>query len=306
MLFHSFFLCFLAIFAQIHATSQTSSHQQLVDLTAKIQAHEGQMMRIEQELSQVHQEEQTMAKEASQWHQQLMETIDYLRHVAHYSPLLAIFSAAKLEDVIHSTILIRSLAPEMAARTGELLEKMKKLGLIREQLEEKRKKLHHLNLQYQQEYGRLDELIKTRPQGIDQPAAVPSPPGLMPPPVVGTMIPTYGNTNPEWASYSQGVLFDTRPSAYVASPLSGTVAFAGDYAQNQGKMVIIQAVHSHVVLSGLGTVSCSIGETIMAGEPVGRMPQMPLKNNETVRLYLEIWRQDQTVNPQTVIKRMPS
>jgi septal ring factor EnvC (AmiA/AmiB activator) len=306
MLAHGFFLCFLAIFAQTQATSQTSIHQQLVDLTAKIQTHEGQMMGIEQDLSQIRQEEQAMLKEINQWHQHLMETIDYLRHVAHYSPLLAIFSAAKLEDVIHSTILIRSLTPEMAVRAGELSEKMNALALIRGQLEEKREKLHHLTLQYQQEYERLDELMKVRPQGIEQPAS-PSPSSdLMPPPVVGTMVPTYGNTSPEWASYSQGVLFDTRPLAYVASPLSGTVAFAGDYAQNQGKMVIIQAMHSHVVLSGLGTVSCSIGETIMAGEPVGRMPQRPLKNNEAVRLYLEVWRQDQTVNPQTVIKRTHS
>lgn len=306
MLAHGFFLCFLAIFAQVHAASQTSTYQQLVALTAKIQAHEGQMMGIEQELSQAHQEEQIMLKEATQWHRQLMETIDYLRHVTHYSPLLAIFSAAKLEDVIHSTILIRSLTPEMAARTGKLLEKMRTLGLIREQLEEKRTKLHHLTLQYQQEYERLDDLIKTRSQSIEQPAS-PSPSSdLMPPPVVGRMIPTYGNTSPEWASYSQGVLFDTRPLAYVVSPLSGTVAFAGNYAQNQGEMVIVQTMHSHIVLSGLGTVSCSIGETIMAGEPVGRMPQRPLKNNGTVRLYLEVWRQDQTVNPQTVIKRAHS
>jgi septal ring factor EnvC (AmiA/AmiB activator) len=294
-------LSLFAILAQAHATSQTSVHQQLMDLTARIQAHEGQMISIEQELNQIRQEEQATLGQVNQWHQHLMETIDYLRHAAHYSPLLAMLSASKLEDVIHSTILIRSLTPEMTARTGELLKKMKILAHLRTQLETKRNQLHNLTFQYQQEYEKLDELMKMRPQGMDRSVSIPDSSELMLPPVVGTIIPTYGNTSPEWASYSQGILFDTRPSAYVVSPLSGTVAFAGDYAQNQGKMVIIQAAHSHVVLSGLGTVSCSIGETVMAGEPVGRMP--PLKKNEAVRLYLEVWRQDQTVNPQTVIKR---
>ncbi len=129
---------------------------------------------------------------------------------------------------------------------------MGKFAYMRTQLEGKRTQLHNLKLQYQQEYEKLDELVKMRPQGIEQATSSPEHSEMMPPPVMGAIIPTYGNTTPEWSSYSQGVLFDTRPSAYVVSPLSGTVAFAGDYVQNQGKMVVIQTPHSHVVLSGLG------------------------------------------------------
>ncbi len=113
MLLRQILLVLFTIFVPVYATSQTSIHHQLMDLTAKIQAQEGQMMGIEQELNQIRQEEQTMLGQVDQWHQHLMETIDYLRHAAHYSPLLAMLSAAKLEDVIHSTILIRSLTPEM-------------------------------------------------------------------------------------------------------------------------------------------------------------------------------------------------
>ncbi len=41
----------------------------------------------------------------------------------------------------------------------------------------------------------------------------------------------------------------------------------------------------------------------MAGEPVGRMPQRPLNKRYDCPPLFGVWRQDHTVNPQTVIKR---
>jgi septal ring factor EnvC (AmiA/AmiB activator) len=127
-------------------------------------------------------------------------------------------------------------------------------------------------------------------------------------PVVGKIIPTYESTNPEWGPFTQGVLFTTRSGSHVTSPLCGKIAFAGEYAKDQGKMVIVEAPNSHIVMSGLGSLNCTVGQSVIAGEPVGRMPVIHAKKSKAdpqpaSRLYLEVWWKENTVNPLSVLKR---
>ncbi len=77
-----------------------------------------------------------------------------MRHATQYSPLLAMLSAPKPENVIHSSMLLRSITPEIHARNQQLLEKVKSLSQIRTQLEEKQNKLRDITFQYHQDHDK--------------------------------------------------------------------------------------------------------------------------------------------------------
>jgi|GEM_PF-3256210 len=288
--------------------SKGTTQEQLVAIAATIQNHELQLSTVEHDLNQACSEESAILSELQHYNQRLREMVHYLRHAIQYSPLLAMLSAPKPENVIHSSMLLRSITPEIHTRNQQLLEKVKSLSRIRAQLEEKQNKLRDLTFQYHQDRDNLNELLKTRYQTSDllkkQPGNSSEILQLIPP-VVGKIIPTYGDTKPEWAPFTQGILFTTRGDAHVISPLSGIIASAGDYANGQGKMVIIETQNSHIVISGLGSLNCTVGQSVIAGEPIGRMPKHPKKtkasSQNAPRLYLEVWHQEQTVDPQSVL-----
>lgn len=284
--------------------------QKLVKVAATIQSHEAQLSAVEGELNQARAEESAILAELDHHNQRLMEMIHYLRHATQYSPLLAMLSAPKPEDIIHSSLLLRSVTPEIHLRNQQLLEKVKTLSHVRAQLEAKQNQLRDITFYYHQERENLDALLKDHPPQntpAEEDAEDNSEILTLVRPVAGKLIPTYKDPRPKWASFTQGVLFNTRHGAQVISPLSGTIAFAGKYAENQGKMVIVKTPNSHVVMSGLGSLNCRVGQSIIAREPIGRMPVKQPKKAGTLdqnapQLYLEVWRQEQTINPETVLK----
>lgn len=303
-----FLLTFETLATPVKTKLKGTTQEQLIAIAAAIQDHEFQLSAVEHDLNQTRSKESAILDELHHHNQRLMETIHYLRHAVQYSPLLAMLSAPKPENVIHSSMLLRSITPKMHTRNQELLEKVKSLSRIRAQLEEKQNKLRDITFQYHQAHDNLNELLKTRPQTN---GTLKKQPGDMPeilrlvPPVVGELIPTYGDTSPEWAPFTQGILFTTRGGAHVTSPLSGTIASAGDYANGQGKMVIVKTQNSHIVMSGLESLNCTVGQSVIAGEPIGRMPRQQKKTKAPLlgmpRLYLEVWHQEQTIDPRSVL-----
>lgn len=292
--------------------SQKEAAQKLVTIAATIQDHERQLSAVEHDLNLARAEEGAILAELDHHNQRLMETIHYLRHATQYTPLLAMLSAPKPEDVIHSSMLLRSITPEIHHRNQQLLEKVHTLSDIRNKLEKKQNQLQDLTFNYYQERESLDFLLNTNsqpPSTLDESTAESLSELTLRKPVVGKLIPSYGSTDPELASYNGGVLFVTRSEAQVVSPLSGTIVFAGDYAKGQGKMVSIQTPKYLIILSGLETLNrnCTVGHNAVAGEPIGIMQKLNLKKSKTFvqkqpRLYLEVWNQEQTIDPQSVLQ----
>jgi len=291
--------------------SPKETAEKLARIAAAIQNYEHQLSAVEHDLDQARAEENSILQEVDHHNQRLMETIHYLRHATQYSPLLAMLSASKPEDVIHSSMLIRSVTPEINFRNQQLLEKVKILSQIRAQLESKQEELRTITFKYYEERDNLDSLQITRPQPQAITGEIPQNDTeelILKKPVVGKVIPTYQSTNPEWAAYTQGILFTTRVEAQVVSPISGLIISAGDYAEGQGKMISIQTSNVLIMMSGMESLhtNCTAGQYINRGDPIGRMPKkISKKNNATVqsapKLYLEVWRQEQTIDPQTVL-----
>ena len=93
---------------------------------------------------------------------------------------------------------------------------------------------------------------------------------------------------------AEGITIETRPAAHVVAPRSGTVVFAGPF-RGYGRLLIIEHDEGyHVLLAGLGRIDAVVGDEVLAGEPVGAMAT---SSNGTPKLYLELRRSGQPINP---------
>jgi septal ring factor EnvC (AmiA/AmiB activator) len=116
--------------------------------------------------------------------------------------------------------------------------------------------------------------------------------GRMVVPAAGEMVASFGTAAPT-GEPSKGITFATRPGAEVVAPFDGRVVFAGAF-RGYGQILIIghgDGYHSLVV--GLDRIDSSVGQWLVAGEPIGRMSA----NEAKPRLYLELRHNGQPINP---------
>jgi septal ring factor EnvC (AmiA/AmiB activator) len=89
------------------------------------------------------------------------------------------------------------------------------------------------------------------------------------------------------------VTFATRPGAEVVAPFDGRVLFAGAF-RGYGQILIIgHGDGYHSLVAGLDRIDSSVGQWLVAGEPIGRMSADEAKP----RLYLELRHNGQPINP---------
>jgi septal ring factor EnvC (AmiA/AmiB activator) len=114
-------------------------------------------------------------------------------------------------------------------------------------------------------------------------------PGSLRRPVVGPTVAdpgTGGNMSP-------GVTFTALPGATVVAPADGRVLFAGRYHKT-GQALILETPGGYdLVLAGLDRIAAHPGDQLLAGEPIGTMPQFG--NGE--RLYFEVQHNGKGMNP---------
>ena len=113
-------------------------------------------------------------------------------------------------------------------------------------------------------------------------------------PVVGPVEPgdPAGPGRTPGVSGPQGLWFSAGGLAQAVAPGDSEVVFAGSY-QNLGLVLILEMLGGyHLTLAGLGRIDVHIGDLVLAGEPVGVLP-----NGNAARLYMELRRNGQTVDP---------
>ncbi len=95
-----------------------------------------------------------------------------------------------------------------------------------------------------------------------------------------------------------GITFGTAPGAFVSSPCTGRIGFAGPF-RSYGRLIILECGGGFdFVLAGLDRLDAAIGTQVRAGEPVGRMPDFdPAKSADRPGLYVELRRGGQPVDP---------
>jgi septal ring factor EnvC (AmiA/AmiB activator) len=238
---------------------------------------------------------------------QLSRTIKNIRNMAMYSPILVALANLQFNDFIHSLILVRSLGPKIQRSNNSVLEILVQLKDIRDALETQKNGLiaqgnRHNELLKEQtllieaKYGQLQELKPEGAQEVPQNMEdlfvnllkVFSPSDFINRKNLAVRAPVLGERDyPE-----NKVIFKARKSAQVLAPIAGRVVFAG-MISDQGQVVIIRQEDFYVIIKGMGSAICQMGEDLALGEPLGRMPS-PLNPEESsqgrVNLELELRR----------------
>jgi murein hydrolase activator len=94
--------------------------------------------------------------------------------------------------------------------------------------------------------------------------------GRLPWPANGDIIANFGEDN-ELGLKNSGISVQTRPNAQVVSPVDGKIAFAGPFAGYGNMLIIVAGDDYHIVLSGMADIYGAAGQSLLAGEPIGKM-----------------------------------
>lgn len=135
-------------------------------------------------------------------------------------------------------------------------------------------------------------MVRIKPQKIQNEAInFAAAKGRLTKPVSGSLLTSYGQELSKGVS-SKGLVFKTRPGAQVVAPYDGSVIFSGPF-KGYGNLIIVEHGQGYVsLLAGMNAVDTENGQMVLAGEPVGTMP-----DSEAAKLYFEIRRNQRPINP---------
>lgn len=127
--------------------------------------------------------------------------------------------------------------------------------------------------------------------------------GLLPLPVTGKLLRRFGDDD-GLGSTEKGMLLETRASSVVASPADGWIAYAGPY-RSFGQLLILNAGGGYyIVLAGMDRVNVSLGQFVLAGEPIAVMGDGSAKTAAAIALgavqpvlYVEFRKDGATIDP---------
>lgn len=122
------------------------------------------------------------------------------------------------------------------------------------------------------------------------------PHGQLQPPVIGVVVRSWGEQTD--GGPATGLSYHAPPGAHVISPCGGRVVFAQPF-RSYGLLLIVDCGGGyHVVLSGFDHLDVRLGQAIVAGEPVGVMPNWePGSTTGRPALYVELRHDGQPINP---------
>ncbi|WP_127754216.1 peptidoglycan DD-metalloendopeptidase family protein [Devosia sp. 1566] len=127
--------------------------------------------------------------------------------------------------------------------------------------------------------------------------------GFLTLPANGVKVVDYG-AGDGFGGISQGVSLMTRAEAQVVAPADGWVLYTGPYL-NYGQIVILNSGQGYtILLAGLETVTVSIGQFVLMGEPVGTMGSRTIGRTVTTSagnaqptLYIELRHNSEPLDP---------
>ena len=123
-------------------------------------------------------------------------------------------------------------------------------------------------------------------------------------PAVGTTIRNFGDPD-GYGGQTKGISVSVAPGAVVSAPADSWVAFAGPY-RSYGQLLILNAGEGYyLVLAGMERIQVSVGQFVLAGEPVAAMGTGGTKmaaagsiGADPPVLYIELRKNDAVIDPQ--------
>ena len=248
--------------------------------------------RIRKELAQIAQKKSLVEKQFAQISKQkkLLET-------EHSRMKALVQKKSKMRNVVEiQSEKAKKNVERLASQANDLrdlLSKLEKQRLEKQRrAEEKRRK--------EEEARRLAE---NKTETIQQPPAITVAStgfrlakGTLPMPARGKIITAYGEQMVKGVS-AKGITIRTRNQAQVIAPFDGAVIFAGPF-RGYGNLIIIEHGDGYLsLLAGLQNMDVEVGQMLLAGEPVGQMPE-----DGDAKLYVEIRKDNQPIDPMAWIR----
>lgn len=136
----------------------------------------------------------------------------------------------------------------------------------------------------------------TRRPGANAIAGLPRPVA----PVTGRLLSSFGDRG-EGGSVNRGITMEVARGTAVLAPFGGRVVYAGPF-RDYGQLLIIEHGEGyHLLLAGLGRIDSALGESVLAGEPIGIVGNIvsPVAGGggPPSRLYLELRRNGRPIDP---------
>ncbi|MGC2410049.1 MAG: peptidoglycan DD-metalloendopeptidase family protein [Methyloceanibacter sp.] len=125
--------------------------------------------------------------------------------------------------------------------------------------------------------------------------------GTLPLPAQGKRLKRFGEADGVSGTL-KGISLQTRGGARIVAPADGWVVYAGPF-RSYGQLLIINAGGGyHVLLAGMGRIDASLGQFVLAGEPVAVMgASVPASqggnDNSRPVLYVEIRKDGRPIDP---------
>ena len=125
--------------------------------------------------------------------------------------------------------------------------------------------------------------------------------GTLPLPAQGKRLKGFGDADGMGGTL-RGISLQTRGEARIIAPTDGWVVYAGPF-RSYGQLLIINAGGGyHVLLAGMGRIDVSLGQFVLAGEPVAVMgTSLPAgqgnKDNSRPVLYVEFRKDGRPIDP---------
>lgn len=289
------------------AQSAEGPKPSLVATTQRILALEEDISLKEDKLIQLQEDEKKLREGAHNHQAQLAKAVLSLRAMAAYSPLMLAASRLSPEDMLHSFMLMQSVTPQLVRANKLVLDDIKDLNVQSQTIhqlhadlaaagKEHMRLLKEQNTLIEQKYAN-DALARegegTKPSDSLEEVLTHILKVFDPSPHKGhssytLMQPAVGSID-----YINNTLtLKTRKSAQVVAPVDGRIIFAG-HLKDLGHVVIIRQEDFCIILKGLSSLTCQLGEDMRKGEPLGRMPaptHMEEAPSNATKLHMELRR----------------
>ena len=291
------------------AGDEAKLRQRLEESSASVAALEQRIADDEVELERLTDDQSRLRQELAGKRVELATVLAALQRIGRRPPPALLADSGSATDTVRGAILLNAVLPTLdeGARTlartvadaarlaaeervrwaslrqdlGTLTEERAKLEDVGEELERRRALSTYERDRATADLARLAEEETSVSALLDRLArggagATPQAPGFaarrgtLPEPVAGAVVAQYGEPTGA-GGISEGRTIAALPQSTVFAPMNATVLFSAPF-RGYGHVLILDAGEGyHMVLAGLESSSVAPGDTVGAGNPVGRM-----------------------------------
>lgn len=215
-------------------------------------------------------------------------------------------------DIQEQIVRIKSTRMQLSEQSTQMDRLLQQKSILQAQYQESQKqsqnKVKTLGAQAKDLKDLLDKLAREKRQVVSRPVeekqktsifqkstpyiqnAFVRAKGRLPYPVRGSITGYFGDET-LGGGHSKGLTITGRSSARVIAPFDGTVLFAGPF-KTYGELIIIDHGDNYLtLLAGMESVDTSVGQEVLAGEPIGSLKDFKPE------LYIEIRQDGQAIDP---------